>query len=86
MFVGFMIDALNRDDQVVRAKSKGSLAILLQGRGTLESLERAEALYREVIAGQTVHYGKEHIETLTTKMNLAILSVAGLRFGFRMVC
>jgi hypothetical protein len=31
----------------------------------------AKALYREVVAGFTAHYGGQHVQTLTSKMNLA---------------
>ena len=42
-------------------------------KGTTESIEEAERLYKEVIAGRSEHYGPGHVETLLTKGNLANL-------------
>jgi phage shock protein A len=36
-------------------------------------LAEAKALYREVVAGFTAHYGAQHVQTLESKMNLAVL-------------
>mgnify|MGYP001369817855 CR=1 FL=1 len=47
-----------------------NLSILLKKQG---KTAEAEALYQEVIAGRTEHYGPTHTSTLTTKMNLALL-------------
>jgi hypothetical protein len=33
----------------------------------------AKALHREVVAGDTAHYGGQHVQTLTSKLNLATL-------------
>ena len=54
-------------------RTKGNLAILLKNKGTPESLEEAERLYKEVIAGFTEQHGPNHVETLRTKGNLAEL-------------
>eukprot|EP01044_Picomonas_judraskeda_P002999 COSAG03_NODE_232_length_10264_cov_2.708706_11_plen_200_part_00 len=49
---------------------KGQIANLM---ARFQLLPEAKELYREVIAGETEHYGPRHVETLQSKMNLAVL-------------
>jgi hypothetical protein len=53
-----------------------NLATLLQNEGTAEAVAEAKALYREVVAGETAHYGAQHVQTLITKFNMASLFLA----------
>ena len=62
--------ALLLDEECERAQ--GPSACLVEG-GTEELVTEAKVLYREVVAGETEHYGARHVETLTSKMNLANL-------------
>ena len=49
------------------------LAIVLQQQGTAASTAEAEALYREVVAGYTAHYGADHSRTHRVRQALARL-------------
>ena len=55
------VDGLRKKDQI---------GVLF---GKFQRVDEAEALFREVIAGRTAHYGESNVETLRTKQNLANL-------------